>query len=176
MAVVRYISVYPYNQEKKLRLINLAWGVWHYATGGCCDQHSLPKLWAMVPGPRYAKGKAIELGERVDLVFWAEIKVLIIESGGLGGNPSRCLLPVLVGTWHLGAARRGKNNSYSIICKPSAFSTKRSLKNNIGRLLTKNENMTIALAEDMACSTTDISYELSERWLELRCCFRSIAP
>ena len=26
--------------------------------------------------------------------------------------------------------------------------------------------MTIALAEDMACSTTDISVELLERWLE----------
>ena len=55
--------------------------------GGCCDQHSLPKLWAMVPGPRHAKGKAIELGERVALVFLAEIKVLLIESGGLGGKP-----------------------------------------------------------------------------------------
>ena len=31
--------------------------------------------------------------------------------------------------------------------------------------------MTIGLAEDMARSTTDISDELLERWLELRCCF-----
>ena len=41
----------------------------------------------MVPGPRHAKAKAIELGEMVALVFLAEIKVLLIESGGLGGNP-----------------------------------------------------------------------------------------
>ena len=33
------------------------------------------------------------------------------------------------------------------------------------------KKMTIALAEDMARSTTDISDELLERWLELRCCF-----
>ena len=38
-------------------------------------------------------------------------------------------------------------------------------------ILTKNEKMTIALAEDMARSTTDLSEVLSERWLELRCCF-----
>ena len=31
--------------------------------------------------------------------------------------------------------------------------------------------MTITLAEDMAHPTTDISDELLERWLELRCCF-----
>ena len=37
--------------------------------------------------------------------------------------------------------------------------------------LTKNEEMTIALAEDMARSTIDLSDEFSERWLELRCCF-----
>ena len=33
------------------RYCYLAWGVWRATTGGCCDQHSLPKLWAMVPGP-----------------------------------------------------------------------------------------------------------------------------
>ena len=33
--------------------------------------------------------------------------------------------------------------------------------------LTKNEKMTIALVEDMARSTTDISDELLEGWLEL---------
>ena len=38
-------------------------------------------------------------------------------------------------------------------------------------ILTKNEKMMIALAEDMARSTTDISDVLLERWLELRCCF-----
>ena len=37
-----------------------------------------------MPGPRHAKGKAIE---RVVLVFLADIKVLLIESGGLGGKP-----------------------------------------------------------------------------------------
>ena len=31
--------------------------------------------------------------------------------------------------------------------------------------------MMIALAKDMARSTTDISDVLLERWLELRCCF-----
>ena len=60
--------------------------MWRYTTGGCCDKQSLPKLGAMVPGPRHAKGKAIELGERVALVFLAEIKVLLIESGRLGGK------------------------------------------------------------------------------------------
>ena len=35
--------------------------------------------------------------------------------------------------------------------------------------LTKNEKLTIALAEDTARSTTDISDELLERWLELKC-------
>ena len=34
--------------------------------------------------------------------------------------------------------------------------------------LTKHEKMTIALAEDMARSATDISDELLERWLEHR--------
>ena len=33
------------------------------------DQHSLPKLWAMVPGPWHANGMAIELGEWVALVL-----------------------------------------------------------------------------------------------------------
>ena len=37
--------------------------------------------------------------------------------------------------------------------------------------LTKNEKMTIELAVEMARSTTDTSDVLSERWLELRCCF-----
>ena len=37
--------------------------------------------------------------------------------------------------------------------------------------LTKNEKMTSALAEVMARSTTDLSDELLERWLELRHCF-----
>ena len=37
--------------------------------------------------------------------------------------------------------------------------------------LTKNENMTIALIKNMARSSTDISDELLEQWLELRCCF-----
>ena len=36
--------------------------------------------------------------------------------------------------------------------------------------------MIIALTEDMARSTTDISDVLLERWLELRCCFRARAP
>ena len=37
--------------------------------------------------------------------------------------------------------------------------------------LTKNEKMTIALAKVMARSTTDLSDELLERWLELGCYF-----
>ena len=37
--------------------------------------------------------------------------------------------------------------------------------------LTKNEKMTIALAKVMACSTTDLSNMLLERWQELRRCF-----
>ena len=37
--------------------------------------------------------------------------------------------------------------------------------------LTKNEKMTIALAEVMARSTTDLSDTLLKRWQELRRCF-----
>ena len=44
--------------------------------GGCCDQHSLPKLWAMVPGPWHANGMAIELGEWVALVLWPTLTLL----------------------------------------------------------------------------------------------------
>ena len=33
-------------------------------------------------------------------------------------------------------------------------------------ILTRNEKMTIALAEDMARSTTDLSDVISERWLD----------
>ena len=47
----------------------------------------------MVSGPMHAKGKAIELGERVALVFLAEI-CLLIESGSLGGNPSSSQRPI----------------------------------------------------------------------------------
>ena len=36
---------------------------------------------------------------------------------------------------------------------------------------TKNEKMAIVLAKDVARSTTDLSDELLERWLELRRCF-----
>ena len=57
------------------------------------------------------------------------------------------------------------NNSYSIICKPFLLEPKEHHRKT---RLTKNEKMMIALAEDMARSTTDISDELSERWLELR--------
>ena len=43
--------------------------------------------------------------------------------------------------------------------------------------LTKNEKMTIVHAEDMVRSTTGISDELLERWLELwRCFFRLELP
>ena len=63
----------------------------------------------------------------------------------------------------------GKNNSYSIIFKTVLQSG--ALKTPSEDRLTKNEKMTIALAKDMARSTTDLSDELLERWLELRRCF-----
>ena len=66
---------------------------------GCCDQHSLPKLWEMVPGPWHANGMAIELGEW----SWgnamggtgalANIKAHADRDWWPGGNPSRCLMP-----------------------------------------------------------------------------------
>ena len=43
------------------------------------------------------------------------------------------------------------------------------LKSTIGKLNLPNQKMTIALTDDR--STTDISDELLERWLELWCCF-----
>ena len=51
--------------------------------GVCCGQHSLPKLWAMVPAPWHANHRmATELGECVALVVWPNI--MLIETSGLG--------------------------------------------------------------------------------------------
>ena len=63
----------------------------------------------------------------------------------------------------------GKNNSYSTIYKPILL--REPKEHHRKTILTKNEKMMIVLAEDMACSTTDISDVLLERWLELLCCF-----
>ena len=56
-----------------------------------------------------------------------------------------------------------------IICKTVLQSG--ALEHHRKARLTKNKKMTIALAKDMARSTTDLSDELLERWLELRRCF-----
>ena len=81
----RYIYIYEVICNEYNRYCYLAWGVWLAATGGC---HSLPKLWAMVPGPWHANGIAIELGEWVALVLWPTLRCMLIETGGLGETPA----------------------------------------------------------------------------------------
>ena len=85
----------------------LAWGVWPtwfcgqqrvlWPTRGRCGQHSLPKLWEMVPAPWHDDNSmATELGECVSLVVWPSLRRMLIETSGIG-KPQQVLCQSVAG-------------------------------------------------------------------------------